>query len=50
MDYLENIANYYYSLPMYGLVVSIINWALQRAVHSGGRWLKFRDVSSQAKF
>jgi hypothetical protein len=48
--YLENIANYYYALPCYGLVVSIVNWALQRSILVGGRWLKFRDVTSQATF
>ena len=49
-EYIGKVNNYYYSLPSYGLCVSIVNWALKMTVKNGSRWLKFRDITSEAKF
>lgn len=49
-EYIGKVNNYYYSLPAYGLVVSIVNWALKMTVKNGSRWLKFKDITTEAKF
>lgn len=49
-DYLVHISDYYLALPVYGLVIAVINWALKKIVTMGTVWLRYRDITSEAKF
>lgn len=37
-------------MPSYGLVVSLVNWGLKKVVQAGAKWIKFKDITSEAKF
>mmetsp|Transcript_10713 Transcript_10713/g.17986 ORF Transcript_10713/g.17986 Transcript_10713/m.17986 type:complete len:215 (+) Transcript_10713:938-1582(+) len=49
-DYIAKIKFYYVALPTFGLVVQATNLAMSKTVVYGSRWLKFRDVTSEAVF
>ena len=49
-DYLNNINYYYFALPVYGLATSFTNIALTAVVEFGTAWLKFTNITSEAKF
>ena len=49
-EWVENVQDYYYALPCYGIVVTLINWSLKKTVEFGATWLKFTDITSEAKF
>ena len=49
-DYLENVNNYYYGLPAYGLVVSGVNNLFNRMVFYTSKWMRFQDITSEATF
>ena len=38
------------ALPAYGIVVSLTNFLLRQVVEFGATWLKFTDITSEAKF
>ena len=37
-------------MPAYGIVIAIMNWALRKSVQMTTRWLRFRDITTEAKF
>jgi len=49
-EYLKNVTRYYFALPAYGIIVATTNFALRKIVEFGSSWLKFTDITSEAKF
>jgi len=48
--YLANVANYYLALPIYGICIVALNYLFQLLVKQGSRWMRFKDITSEAKF
>ena len=49
-EYIASIAYYYVALPVYGLTIQVTNTAISKTVLYAARWLKFKDVTSEAVF
>ena len=37
-------------MPVYGVAVCIVNYALKRIVLAGTRWMRFKEITAEAKF
>lgn len=47
---MQNARNYYLALPVYGIFIALINWVIKQMVRVFSKWLKFKDITSEAKF
>ena len=48
--YFLKIARFYITLPVYGFVVTAVNFAIYWVVKHASKWMKMRDLSAEAMF